>query len=109
MSVIRVNKGDVENFSLVTTPSRTYTSSSTGGITGSVKVFPRRSNLEKDTDASSTFNDNRSTAVVEDNFDLKFKTIYDDVSVKRSTGQSAVGSLEQFLSLVNETQRKKTT
>lgn len=47
MSVIRVTRNDVENVTLVTTPRRHYVSSSAGS-TGSVTVFPRRSDIEKD-------------------------------------------------------------
>lgn len=54
MSVIKVTKNDVENITLVTTPRRHYASSSSG-VTGSVKVFPRRSDVEKDPDESFKF------------------------------------------------------
>lgn len=46
MSVIRVNKDDIENFTVVTTPRRAYSSSSLGS-TGSIKIFPRMSKVEK--------------------------------------------------------------
>lgn len=48
MSIIKVTPSDIETFSVVTNPSRTYSSSSTGGVTGSVYVFARRSNYEKE-------------------------------------------------------------
>lgn len=47
MSIFRVNKDDIENFTIVTTPRRSYTSSSLG-LTGSIKLFPRLSYSEKD-------------------------------------------------------------
>lgn len=48
MSIIRVNQGDVEAITLTTNPIRSYSSSSLSGVTGSVHVFPRRSDIEKE-------------------------------------------------------------
>jgi hypothetical protein len=47
MSIIKVNPGDIETFSVVANPIRHYTSSSLG-VTGSVHVFARRSEAEKE-------------------------------------------------------------
>jgi hypothetical protein len=47
MSIIKVNPGDIETFSVTTNPSRTYSSSSSG-VEGSVYVFARRSLREKE-------------------------------------------------------------
>lgn len=47
-SIYNVDAGDVETFTVVTNPIRTYTSSSTNGSEGSVHVFARRSHIEKD-------------------------------------------------------------
>lgn len=107
MSIVRVNKEDVQTFTLVTTPSRTYTSSSISGSTGSVKVFPRRSQLEKDTDETSVFNDTRQGAHVDSNFETQFKSIIDKVSAARAGSAPIVAPLENYLTLVNGTQVKK--
>ena len=48
MAIIPVTQDDVETFTIVTTPIRHYSSSSYG-VTGSVKVFARGSSLEKET------------------------------------------------------------
>lgn len=108
MSVIRVTKNDVENFTLVTTPSRSYFSSSTSGVTGSVKVFPRQSNLEKDTDKTFLFNDTAGSAVVDVNFDNAAKLIRDESRTKRAIGQSISVNTDKYLSLVRNTATKKT-
>lgn len=55
MSIFKVNGGDVETFTVVTHPIRHYTSSSTMGSTGSVHVFARRSDIEKDVTPTTAF------------------------------------------------------
>ena len=55
MTISRVFPGDFETFTIATNPTRTYTSSSTLGVTGSVYVFARRSTIEKETQPSSVF------------------------------------------------------
>lgn len=55
MSIFKVNKGDVESFTVVTHPIRHYTSSSTQGSTGSVYVFARRSDVEKEMTPLASF------------------------------------------------------
>lgn len=57
MSFIKVDKADVQSFTVVTNPSRTYVSSSTEGVTGSVHVFARRSLREKEMAPLSSFID----------------------------------------------------
>ena len=56
MTLIKINPDDVESFTIVTNPFRTYVSSSQG-VTGSVHVFARRSNIEKETTPSPAFID----------------------------------------------------
>ncbi len=57
MSLYRVSPADLEQFTVVTNPFRTFTSSSTEGVTGSVNVYARRSSIEKDMGGSSAFLD----------------------------------------------------
>lgn len=59
MSLFRITRDDLENFTIVTTPKRTFVSSSTGGITGSVKLFARQSPSEKETQPLSLFDETR--------------------------------------------------
>jgi len=51
----RIDPSDVETFTVVTNPIRTYSSSSTSGPTGSVHLFARRSHVEKDPEPDSSF------------------------------------------------------
>jgi len=55
MSIIKVNPFDFGTVTLQTSPVRSYSSSS-AGITGSIKVFARRSAFEKETAALGTLN-----------------------------------------------------
>lgn len=48
MSIYKVQPQDVSTFTVVTNPTRYYSSSSVGGVTGSVNVFARRSSIEKE-------------------------------------------------------------
>ena len=51
MAIIPVTKDDVENFTIVTTPRRTFTFSSGSygqRVTGSIKIYPRYSTNQKD-------------------------------------------------------------
>lgn len=108
MSVIRVTKNDIESFTVVTTPSRSYISSSVLGVTGSIKVFPRLSPAEKDQQKSFLFNDTNALASVETNFDSQWSTINESVRTKRQYSESIVGPLEKYLSLVSATPTRKT-
>lgn len=58
-SIYNVDPSDVETFTVVTHPIRTYSSSSTGGVTGSVYVFARRSHIEKDAGPDPSFVESR--------------------------------------------------
>lgn len=55
MSLYKVNRGDIEQFSVITNPIRQYSSSSAGGVDGSVHVFARRSSIEKEIAPDSSF------------------------------------------------------
>lgn len=48
MSIQRFDPGDIEVFTVQTSPSTQFSSSSLSGVTGSVYVYPRRSNAMKD-------------------------------------------------------------
>lgn len=61
-SIYRVDRSDVETFTVVTNPWRTYASSSTHGSAGSVYVFARRSDSMKDAAPDSSFVDSRYDA-----------------------------------------------
>src|SRR5581483_2367898 len=54
-SIYAVDPSDVETFTVVTNPIRSYTSSSLHGSTGSVYLFPRHSLIQKDVQPDSSF------------------------------------------------------
>jgi hypothetical protein len=107
MSVVKITKNDVESFTLVTTPRRSYSSGS-GGITGSIKVFPRQSSLEKDTDASLLFDDARAGAVVDVNFDSAAAKIVNSARSRRAANLPISGDLDSYMALVSGSVKKAT-
>ena len=58
MSIFKLSNDNFEFFTLKTAPKRTYSSSS-AGITGSVKVFARQSDFEKEMRPLDAFNDSK--------------------------------------------------
>lgn len=48
MAIIPITSDDIETFTLETNPKRVYVSSSLFGVTGSINLFARRSEIEKD-------------------------------------------------------------
>ncbi len=56
-SIFKVDPSDIESFTIVTNPIRTYFSSSYAGVTGSVYLFARRSDTQKDSQPDSAFID----------------------------------------------------
>ena len=73
MSIQRFNPNDdFETFTIETNPRRTYSSSSTGGITGSVYLFAQRSDTEKEVFPLSMFS---SSLYTDTNIELVRQTI----------------------------------
>lgn len=58
MSLFRITRNDLENFTIVATPRRTVASSS-AGLTGSVRLFARQSPTEKETQPLSLFDETK--------------------------------------------------
>jgi hypothetical protein len=48
MSLIKITEDDVETFTIVTNPKKTYSSSSIDGASGEISLFARRSSIEKE-------------------------------------------------------------
>lgn len=107
MSVIPITKNDVTTFTIVTTPSRTYLSSSTSGVTGSVKVFARLSSCEKDSDSYSFFNDSKGAAVVDSNFEMAAEKVKNSARSKRAIRSSIASDAESYLNLVSGSAQKE--
>lgn len=55
MTILKVNPEDLEQFTIITNPIRTYSSSSIEGTNGSVYVHARRSDIEKEIAPLSSF------------------------------------------------------
>ncbi len=55
MALQKITPDDVETFTLETNPARTFSSSSTTGPTGTLRVFPRGSEIEKEVQPLSQF------------------------------------------------------
>lgn len=106
MSVIRVTKSDVESFTLVTTPNRFYSSGSSG-VTGSIKVYPRLSGLEKTKERVLVFDETSPPTVIDAGFDSSHKAINDFSRSKRSLGDSIASEAGSYLSLVSSSSIKQ--
>jgi hypothetical protein len=95
LSIIKLGRDNFERFSVIARPRRTFSSSS-AGVTGSVPVFARSSQIEKDIEKPA-FTDSAFTS--------------DDPETIRETAISSAGSsnllsqLESYLSGVNSLTR----
>jgi len=107
MSVIRVTKDDVESFTLVTTPSRFYSSGSSSGVTGSIKVYPRLSSLEKTKERVQVFDETSPPSVIDAGFDSTHKVINDLSRTNRSLGNSISSEASSYLELVSSSSVKQ--
>lgn len=93
MAIIPITSDDFETFSIVTTPKR-YFSSGSSGVTGSVQLYARRSDIERDNGGSSAF------------IDSKFKDVNIDEQLRQLQSTCVVPGdhsnvLNQYLTLVN--------
>jgi hypothetical protein len=107
MSIINVNKDSYETITIVTTPSRKFSSGSSG-ITGSVKVFPRLSESEKEsTEYRRAFDDasDKPDALNDSNFTIEYdKTVREAGQARKSTDNADIGTLiENYFDLVEKT------
>lgn len=108
MAIIPVTKDDVEAFTVVTTPRRHYISSSSG-VTGSVKVFPRESLIEKETNVPRrVFNDNSSdpSTHVDAGFAASEKFLFDSARKQRAQKLPVTAEASEYLKLVQQTSAK---
>ena len=93
MSIQRITKDNIENFTLYTYPERTYTSSSLG-VTGSVLLFARENRILKDAVPTEDYGETAFDTSVLD--DLRRSVI----GSAETTG-SILGGMEQYMSAVN--------
>jgi len=105
MAIIPVTKDDVENFTIVTTPRRTFTFSSGSygqRVTGSVRIYPRFSSNQKSTD------DTILAGYQDKNFLNAFEKINGDVRQIRSgnSSKNASANLNGYFDLVSSASLK---
>ncbi len=91
MAIQRINPDDIEVFTLTTNPPRTFASSSTGVVSGTLHVFSRRSPFEKEVHPLSIF----SGSFVDRDLDAIRTTIVQNSSSNKS------GLLRTYLENVN--------
>jgi hypothetical protein len=90
MAIYPVDPTDVESFTVVTNPYRSYLSSSLQGATGSVYVFPRRSHSEKDARPDSAFVE---PVLADDDYLSSFRAVQQvGKLIRNSTTVSATGT-----------------
>lgn len=98
MSILPVTPDDVEVFTTIVNPIRSFSSSSSG-VTGAIELFPRNSKIEKEIRPLTSFQTN-----VFDTNDLEAVRLLTKQAVKnasQSGGLSAYGALERYLDDVN--------
>lgn len=94
MSLVRITEDDVEAFTIVTNPKKTYASGVFSGVTGTLNLFARRSDIEKEAQPLSSFN---KTFFDEDSIEEKRKRIIE----KALTSTNVNAEVNAYLSGVN--------
>ena len=105
MAIIPVTRDDVEYFTIITTPKRAYSSSSLG-VTGSVKVFPRLSSSEKLMSGEAFLDGNLSGSWESSNFKSVYEQIKIDARTRRFANKSITGSIDSYMQIVNNSNTK---
>jgi len=96
VSIQRIGPEDIELFTLRVNPRRTYTSSSIPGetgVTGSVQLFPQRSDIEKEVRPLSAFS---SSFHSDDDLELMLE------GIRRDTSADIRESMQKYLDFVND-------
>lgn len=92
MSILKITDNDVETFTVVANPTRTYVSSSSG-VTGSLYVYARRSLREKDVNSTSAYVD---AAYADDEFDKLLRQVQLDGGAARYYASSSSDQAEKY-------------
>lgn len=102
MSVTRLTRDDVESLTVITTPLRSFSSSSSG-VLGSVKVFPRLSSVEKETSPPRRlFEDSDSDPSKDTNFEDLYSKIRKSAEISRIAKKSIYSSLSTYMDETNK-------
>lgn len=94
MSIIRIGPDNIENFTLVTHPTREYTSSSLAGVTGSVSLFARASTIEKEVQPLSAFSESKYN-------DADLETLLLDIQRAAESSTNIHNRMQGYLNAVN--------
>ena len=101
MSIVKISSDDIENFQLITTPARSYSSSSAGAV-GTVKVFNRISSIEKSTrpvfEKVSTSDLNNADLSA---FEKSYEAITNAAKTKRAAKQSILNLISSSVDVKN--------
>jgi len=95
MAILPVTQEDVESFTVLINPPRYYSSSSSG-VTGSIKLFPRGSTIEKEIRPISTF----SSSLANDE-DLETSRLNVLQAASSAVGGSIFGNMNTLLEKIN--------
>jgi hypothetical protein len=98
MSIQRIDFDNVEGFTLQVNPSRTFISSSTEGLTGSVQLFARSSPIEKEVVPFSPFIDSYLN-------ETNIRNTLLDTTRLAKTQQNIRSQMEQYMAGVNASAR----
>jgi hypothetical protein len=98
MAIFPVTNDDVEFFTVLVNPKRSYVSSSTGGITGSLRLFARGSNIEKETLPLENFSASYSK---DENLESLRISVVNKAKSLQVSGSFA-GGLQTYLTKVND-------
>lgn len=105
MAIIPVTRDDVEYFTIITTPKREYSSSSLG-VTGSVKVFPRLSSSEKLMSGEAFLDGNLTGSWESSNFKSVYEQIKNDSRTLRFANKPITGSVGSYMQIVKNSNAK---
>lgn len=91
MTIRKISPDDIETFTIVTNPFRTFSSSSQTGVTGSVNVFARRSTYEKEIKQLPAFLERTAQ-------DANLESFLNDLSRKSAVSTNIEAGVQKYLS-----------
>lgn len=94
MSLYRITPEDLEHFTIVANPKRTFSSSSSG-VTGSVRLFARQTQIEKEVQELAQFDANAFN-------DVNLPAILRSAKFNAEQNDSNEGAMQKYLDAVNE-------
>ena len=103
MSIYPVTEDNIENFSILTTPKRSYSSSSTGCVTGSIYIQSRRPHTIKNPESSPLFINNAANDINVEALRVDTLAVMQNVvaSAGAITSSVSAGAMANYLSGVH--------